>query len=87
MHCNENHIYVFLFWKLRGLSRNFHIHVRASVSDLYIPKIGPHISCSKIGRSIVGLYKSLIRHMNVEVPFLVIFVSISVLVLCSVEQK
>ena len=31
----------FLFWKLRGLIANFHIHV--SVSDLYIPRIGPHI--------------------------------------------
>jgi hypothetical protein len=47
LHCNENPIYVFLFWELRGLSHNFHIHV--SVSDLYIPRIGPHISC--IGRS------------------------------------
>ncbi len=42
IHCKENPIYVFLFWELRGLSRNFHIHV--SVSDLYIPRIGPHIS-------------------------------------------
>jgi hypothetical protein len=42
VHCNENSIYVFLFWKLRDLSLNFHIHV--SVSDLYIPRIGPHIS-------------------------------------------
>ncbi len=33
-HCNENPIYVFLFWELRGLSPNFHIHV--SVSDLYM---------------------------------------------------
>ncbi len=41
-HCKENPIYVFLFWELRGLSPNFHIHV--SVSDLYIPRIGPHIS-------------------------------------------
>jgi hypothetical protein len=32
MHCNENPIYVFLFWELRGLSPNFHIYV--SVSDL-----------------------------------------------------
>jgi hypothetical protein len=40
-HCNENPICVFLFWKLCGLSSNFHIHV--SVSDLYIPRIGPHI--------------------------------------------
>ena len=57
VHCNENSIYVFLFRELRGLSPNFHIHV--SVSDLYIPRIGPHISCSRIGRSIVGICKSL----------------------------
>jgi hypothetical protein len=42
MDCKENPIYVFLFWELRGLSPNFHIHV--SVNDLYIPRIGPHIS-------------------------------------------
>jgi hypothetical protein len=41
VHCNENPFYVFIFWELRGLSPNFHIHV--SVSDLYIPKVGPHI--------------------------------------------
>ena len=34
-------IYVSLFWELRGLSPNFYIHV--SVSDLYIPRIGPCI--------------------------------------------
>jgi hypothetical protein len=33
MHCNENPLYVFLFWELRGLSPNFHIPV--SVSDFY----------------------------------------------------
>jgi hypothetical protein len=49
--------FVFIFWELRGLSSNFNNHV--SVSDLYIPKIGPHISCSRIGRSIIGIYKSL----------------------------
>ncbi len=26
---------------------------------LYIPRIGPHISCSRIGRLILGIYKSL----------------------------
>ncbi len=26
-HCNENPIYVFIFWELRGLSPNCHIHV------------------------------------------------------------
>jgi hypothetical protein len=40
-HCNENSIYVFLFWELRGLSPNFHIHM--SVSNLYISRIVPHI--------------------------------------------
>ncbi len=40
-HCNENPIYVFPEKKLSGLRPNFHIHV--SVSDLYIPRIGPHI--------------------------------------------
>jgi hypothetical protein len=46
IHCNENPIYVFLFRELRGFNPNFHIHV--SVGDLvYIPRIGPHISCSK----------------------------------------
>jgi hypothetical protein len=25
--CKENPTYVFLFWELRGLSPNFHIHV------------------------------------------------------------
>jgi hypothetical protein len=42
MHCKEYPIYVFLFWELRGLSPNFHIHV--PVSNLYIPRIGPRIS-------------------------------------------
>ena len=46
-------IYVFPEKELGDLSPNFHIHV--SVSDLYIPRIGPHISCSKIGRPIVGI--------------------------------
>jgi hypothetical protein len=40
-HCNENLIYVFPEKELRGLSPNFHI--RVSVSDLYIPRIVPHI--------------------------------------------
>ncbi len=53
VHCKENAMYVFLFWELRGLNPNFYIHV--SVSDLNIPRIGPHILCSRIGRSIVGI--------------------------------
>jgi hypothetical protein len=53
VHCNENPIYVFLYWELCGLCPNFHIYV--SVSDLYI-RIVPHISGSRIGRSIMGIY-------------------------------
>ncbi len=57
LHCNGNSVYIFLFWELRGLSPNFHIHV--SVSNFYIPRIGPHISSSRKGRPIVGIYNSL----------------------------
>jgi hypothetical protein len=49
--------YVFPEKKLRGLVTNFHFH--ASVSDLYIHRIGPPtvFCCSQIGRPIVGIYK------------------------------
>ncbi len=40
VHCNGNYDYIFLSWELLGLSPSFHIHV--SVSDLNIPRIGPH---------------------------------------------
>ncbi len=43
--------------ELHGHSPIFYIHV--PVSDLYIPRIGPHISCSRIGRQKVGIDKSL----------------------------
>ncbi len=42
LHCKENPIFVFLFWELYGLDPNFHIQVY--VSDIYIPRICPHIS-------------------------------------------
>jgi hypothetical protein len=59
MHCNGNPRYVFLFYELRGLSPNFHIHV--SVSDFYIPRFSPHtvFGCSKIDILILKIYKSL----------------------------
>jgi hypothetical protein len=57
-HCNGNSVYIFLFWELRGLSLNFHIHVSVS-DDLYIPMIDPHISSSRKGRPIVGIYNPL----------------------------
>ncbi len=85
----KNPIYVFLCWELCGLSSNFIIHV--SVNDLYIPRIGPHISCSRIGRSIVGNYKSLTDTRMWKLglwprnsfPWNICF-EFSVLVLCSV---
>jgi hypothetical protein len=44
---------------VRGLSPNFHIHV--SVSDLYIPRIGPHIWLQQNRQTDPGntVYKSL----------------------------
>jgi hypothetical protein len=41
IHCNENPIYLFLFWEFHGLNPNIHIHV--PVNDLHIPRIGPDI--------------------------------------------
>jgi hypothetical protein len=74
---NENPIYVFPEKKLCGLSPNFQIHV--SVSDLYIPRIGPHIFLQENGPS--GMYKSLtdtwIRKLGLRpaITFLGIIVS------------
>jgi hypothetical protein len=49
------------------------------VSDLYIPRIGPHISGGRIGRSFMGIYKSLKKFGNWDsgraIPFLGILVS------------
>ncbi len=59
-HCNENPIYVFLEKEWRGLSSNFLIHV--SVNDICIysqDQSTLHIFSCRIGRPIVGIYKSL----------------------------
>jgi hypothetical protein len=68
VHCNENPIYLSLFWELRCLSPSFHIfHIHVSVSDLLIPKIGPHI-CLQQNRQIdCGNILIAHRHMNVEI--------------------
>jgi hypothetical protein len=55
MHCHENPTYVVLFWEMRGLSPNFHIHV--SVSDLFILRIGPHISLQQNMQKYIKIWK------------------------------
>jgi hypothetical protein len=66
LRCKDNPMFVFPEKKLLGLIPNFYIHI--SVSGLYFITIGPPISCSQIGRPIVGLYKSLTdMYMNVEI--------------------
>ncbi len=43
-----------------GIARPQHqFHIHGSVSDLYSPRISLHISSSRLGRPIVGIYKSL----------------------------
>ncbi len=93
MHCNENPIYVFPEKKFRSLSPDCHIHV--SVSDLYIPRIGPHtvFSCSRIGRPILGIYKSLTETWMWKLGLRLrnsfsgnIFFEFSVLCLCGVRD-
>ncbi len=66
-HCNENPIYVFPEKELRGLSPNFHIH--ESVSDLYIPRIGPHIFLLQNRQTNPNHGNIYIahRHINVEI--------------------
>jgi hypothetical protein len=39
IHCNENPIYVFLFWELRGLSPNLHFHAFVmKINALFLKK-------------------------------------------------
>ncbi len=60
-YCNENPIYVFLFWELCGLSPNFHIHV--SVSDLYITRVGTTCHTYSL------LYHGVVESDNREIHF------------------
>jgi hypothetical protein len=64
-HCNENPIYVFPEKEMRSLSPNFHIHM--SVSDLYIPRIGPHIFLKQNRQTDRGNMQIAHRHMNMEI--------------------
>ncbi len=59
MHCKEDSDYVLPEIKLRGLVPNFHIHT--SVSDIYIPRIGPPILLQPNRQTYRGntVYKSL----------------------------
>jgi hypothetical protein len=61
LHCKENHIFLFLFWELRGLSPNFHIHVSVSCEQLIhiFPWSVYIFPCSRIVRPIMEIYKSL----------------------------
>jgi hypothetical protein len=56
-HRTKSLIYVFPEMKLCGLIPNSYIQV--SESDLYIPGSVYLFGCSKIGRPILGIYKSL----------------------------
>ncbi len=55
-HYTENPVYVFPEKELRGLSPNSYIHV--FVSDLYIPRICPHIWLQ------LEIYKIFYRYMS-----------------------
>ncbi len=57
MHCTKKFKQIFSERKLRGLVPNFCMHV--SVSDLYIPPIGPPILLHCVCGPIVGIHKSI----------------------------
>jgi hypothetical protein len=47
VHCNENSIYLFLFWELSGLSPNFHIHVSVSEQFTYCQDRSTYLAAAK----------------------------------------
>ncbi len=59
LYCNENPINVFLFWELRGLSPNFHIHVSVSYLYTYSQDRSTYFPAAEIGRPILEIYNSL----------------------------
>jgi hypothetical protein len=63
----RNFDYVFPEKELRGLSPNFHIHV--SVSDLYIPVVGPPIFLQQNMQTDRGNIQIAHRNMNVWLKF------------------
>jgi hypothetical protein len=62
-HCKENPSYVLPENKMGGLSTNFHV----SVSDLYIPTIGPPIFLQQNRQTDCGNIKISHRSMNVGI--------------------
>jgi hypothetical protein len=89
VHCNENAIYVF---PEKASVKNFHILV--SVSDSFIPRIGPHIFLQQNRQTDPGNTKIADRHMTVEIGTEGcnsfsgnICVEFSVLCLCSLHNN
>jgi hypothetical protein len=67
MYCAGNSKQIFPEMKLSGLVPGICIH--GSVSELYIPTIGPQTQYSKIGGPIVGMSKSLTEIENEAAQF------------------
>ncbi len=91
-HCNENPIYVFLFWELRSLSPNFHIHTFMCLWAIYIFPGLVHIfpAAEEADRSWEYVNHSQAHECvnwdcGRSIPFLGIFVS-NFLVLCSAPR-